>query len=166
MSNYIITNWENDLIDSPEEKVVKFVSEKYPAYYFKFLPALKQRSIKEIYDSLRESRVIVMQPSLFDKEQVVKIVTQISHPIHINNGGARREMDIRDFVFLSANPFADLQEIKEICYGKKDYFDSADALCVILHSNIEVHFYGFSGEHYEMKQCGYTCRDIDAVRHK
>ena len=167
----IITNWENDMIDVPEEMITKFVSEKqgywdFPDNYdLKLMSRLKHRNIEDIYDSLKESRVIIMQPSLFDKEQVIKIVKSISHPIHINNNGAKRDWEIRDFIFLSANPFDDLNMIKEYCYKIKDDHDTGDALTKILH-NCEIHFFGFNREHYEMKEYGYSCSDIYAIRYK
>lgn len=160
----IITNWENDIIETPEEQVTKFVSERYSNYDFKLLSGLRHRNIEDIYDSLRDSRVIIMQPFLLEKEQISKIVAAISHPIHVNNNGARREWEIRDFIFLSSQPFEDLKTIKNACLELKDNVKE-EALPKIIH-NCEIHFHGFDGEHYEMKCHGYSSYDIIAIRHK
>ncbi len=161
---YTITNWENDMLDAPEEMVAKFISDKYDQYNFKLLSGLKHRSINDIFDSLKESRVIIMQPYLLDKQQVVKIVQSISHSIHVNNNGARREWDIRDFVFLSSDPYRDFNFIKEECGSLKDQVNEhcLSKIC----RNCEVHFYGFEGEHYEMKCGGHFKNDIYAIRYK
>ncbi len=161
----IITNWENDLIEHPEDMVQKFVAEKYPNHTLKFLSGLKQRSFDDIYESIKESRIIVMQPALLDKPQVTELVKSISHPIHTGLNGASRHVEIRDFVFYSLHPFEDLMTIKSYCEGVTDGRDTADALAKIL-SNCEIHFYGFEGEHYEMRCSGWQCRDIYAVRYE
>ncbi len=148
-----ITNWENDMIDSPEEKVVEFAKKRYPNYDLHLLSALRHRDMQDIYESLEESTVIIMQPSLLEKEQVIKIIQAISHPIHGHNNGSRRDWNIRDFVFLSADPWRDVNEILTICSGVKDSHNE-ECLPKILY-NCECHFYGFAGEHYELKKTRY-----------
>jgi hypothetical protein len=160
--NRIITNWENDMIDAAEPMVSKFVSKHYPNLDFKLLSGLRHRDIQDIRDSLMESRIIIMQPSLLEEEQVVNIVTSISHPIHVANNGARRDWEIRDFIFLSMNPFEDLMNIREMCGNKKDHTGEL-ALHKILF-NCECHFFGFDDEHYEMKYN--RGHDIYAIRYK
>jgi hypothetical protein len=165
--NRIVTNWENDMIAEPEEMVKKFLSEKrafwdFKHYDVKLLSGLRHRDIGDIYASLEESRVIIMQPSLLDKEQIKKIVQAISHPIHGNNFGAQRRWEIRDFIFLSANPFEDLNFIIDACRGVIDQHKEVCLQKILL--SCEVHFFGFNDEHYELK-----CNRLDspyAIRHK
>ncbi len=159
----IITNWENDMIDVPEEPIEAFTKTYYPNYDLKLLSGLKHRAIEDIYDSLRDSRVIIMFPSLFDDEQLKKIVTAISHPIHVNNNGARREWDIREFVFFSAQPFEDLTHIRQTCHLLKDS-TGEPALAKILF-NCECHFYGFQDEHYELQRNRSEYQDFKAIRY-
>lgn len=161
----IATNWENDMLAEPEDKVIEFMQKYNSDYELKLLSGLRHRDMQDIRDSLRNSRIIIMQPSLLEKEQVVNMVKNISHPIHVNQNGATRNYDIRDFIFLSSHPFEDLCQIKEWCRGVKDGFDTGDALTKIL-TNCEIHFYGFGGEHYEMKRIGYYSGDIYAARYK
>ncbi len=159
---YKITNWENDMIAEPEEKVVKFVKEKYPNYELEILSGLGERDLKDIYDTLKDSRVIIMQPSLLDSTQIREVVSYLSHPIHINFNSATRNLDIRDFVFLSANPWHDLNFVKSACAGVKDSVKEPALRKIV--KNCEVHFYGFGGEHYEMIKDSFG--DIKALRHK
>jgi hypothetical protein len=161
----IATNWENDMIAEPEEKVIEFMAKYKPNYELKLLSGLRHRDMEDIKDSLENSRIVIMQPSLLEKEQVVNMVKNISHPIHVNLNGSTRNYEIRDFIFLSSHPFEDLTQIKEWCNGVKDGFDSGDALTKIL-SNCEIHFYGFDGEHYEMKRTSYLSGGIYAARYK
>jgi hypothetical protein len=159
---YKITNWENDMIAEPEEKVVEFVKEKYPHYELGILSGLGERDLKDIYDSLKESRVIIMQPSLLVSSQIREVVSYLSHPIHINFNSATRNLDIRDFIFLSSNPWHDLNFVKSACAGVKDSVNEPALRKIV--KNCEVHFYGFAGEHYEMINDSFG--DIKALRHK
>lgn len=163
----IVTNWENDMIDEPEQMVREFLSKKhgywdFPEYGFKLLSGLRHRHIEDIYASLEESRVVIMQPSLLEKEQVQKIVQAISHPIHVNNNGAQRRWDIRDFIFLSSTPFEDLKFIVDACLHLVDQHGE-QCLPKILY-NCEIHFFGFTGEHYELKKDRYPHKPY-AIRH-
>ncbi len=162
MSRYKITNWENEMTDSPEPIVEQFVKNRYPNYDFEMLSALGHRDIQDIFESLKNSRIIIIQPNMLDREQVVNLVSAISHPLHVNFNGASREWEVRDFIFLSTRPFEDLTQIKEWCAGVKDKWNE-NALVKIL-INCEVHFYGIAGmEHYEMR--GTRGGDITVVRH-
>lgn len=161
--NHIITNWENDLIDEPENIVTAFVKDKYKDYDFKLLSGLAHRDKQDLYDSLRESRVIIMQPSLLEPDQIAEIATLIGHPIHVTFNSAAPDWNIKDFVFLSSNPFDDLNIVKDACKDVKDEHHEL-ALVKILH-NCECHFYGFAGEHYEMKCSGSVNYDIYAIRY-
>jgi len=163
-----IINWENDLLDEPEMFLSEFVADNYPDYSFEMMSGFIHRDMSEVYESLKEARVIIMQPNLLEENQVSDMVKAISHPIHVNFNGASREWNIEKFIFLCYNPFDDLNTIKEQCDGVKDGKDSADALCKILH-NCEIHFYGRQGgdAHYEMgADRVYCCNDIKAIRHK
>lgn len=164
MGKRIITNWENDLIEEPEVPVMDWVRANCANYEFKLLPGFRHRCNDDIFTSLRESRIIIMQPNLLESNQIASIVTQIGHSIHINFNGATREWDLREFVFLSANPFEDLQIVKDACIGLKDRVNE-DPLAKILHS-VECWFYGFSGEKYELRYGGYNASDAYAIRYK
>lgn len=161
--SWVITNWENDMIDKPEQIVAKFVAEKYPNMEFKMLSGLGRRDIHDIYRSLEESRVIIMQPSMLEPTQIAGIVQQISHPIHGALNGAIRRYDIADFIFLSANPWEDYNIVKDACRGVKDNHNEYSLTKIL--RNCECHFYGFDGTHYEMRRSGYE-DSVYAVRHK
>ena len=158
----IITNWENDLTDVPEESVVSFVKENYPNYEFKLLSGLAQRDINDIYDSLKESRIVIIQPTLFDRAQVSEILSSISHPTYGALIGNTREWEIRDFVFLSNKPYEVLKELLEICSKVKDRHGE-HSLPKIL-AVCEIHSYGYDGEHYEVKFRRYS--DYEIIRYK
>jgi len=162
--NRIITNWENDLIDSPEPMVKEWVAKHHSNFELKLLSGLRHRGMDDIYDSLRNSRIIVMQPSLLDAQQIADIVKEIGHGIHVNFNGATREWDLREFVFISMHPFEDLQTVKKACIGLKDRWGE-DPLAKIL-KNVECYFYGFAGEKYELKYGGYYASDAYAIRYK
>lgn len=163
MNRHKITNWENDMIAEPEEFVKQFAKRQYPNYDLEILSGLGHRDPQDLYDSLRDSRVIIIQPNLLEREQVVKLVSAISHPIHVNFNGATREWDIREFVFISVRPFDDLMQIKEWCAGVKDQWGEHALTKVLI--NCEAHFYGIANmEHYEMR-CS-RGGEITAIRHK
>ncbi len=160
----IITNWENDMIEEPEEMVVKFVKEKYKGFELQLLSGLRHRAIEDIYKTLKDSFIIIMQPSLLDEKQVTTMVKELSHSIWINFNSNVNDLSVRHFIFLSMNPFEDLMKIKKMCIGLKCN-QGEDALTKIVKS-ISCHFYGFNGEHYEMESGGYFTEDIYARRHK
>ncbi len=163
MKKHIVTNWENDMIDQPEEMVAKFVSEKYKGFELKMLSGLRHRAFEDIYETLHDSFVIIMQPSLLDKQQVRTMVEKMAHGIWINFNSNVNNLSVRHFIFLSANPFEDLISIRKMCMGLKDT-QGENALVKIVKS-ISCHFYGFDGEHYEMQADGYFTEDIFAIRH-
>lgn len=152
MNKSIITNWDNDLLEAPDRKVVEFAAKKYKHHELKYLPGLRQRDIQEIYDSIRESRVIIIEPHILESEQIATIVSAIAHPIHVNQNGATRNYEIRDFVFLSMNPYEDLKKVVSAASALKDSHGEY-SLSKILY-NCEAHFYGYDGEHYELVKDG------------
>lgn len=160
--SHIITNWENDMIAEPEDKVIEFVKEKYPNYKLELLSGLRHRDLQDIYDTLKESRIIIMQPSLLDSSQIKEVVSYLSHPIHINFNSATRNLDIKEFIFLSSFPWDDLNFVKNSCKGLKDTVNEPALIKIV--KNCEVHFYGFGGEHYEMILDSFY--DIKVLRHK
>lgn len=156
------------MIAEPEPMVKKFLSEKHGYWDFKtfdvkLLSGLRHRDIEDIYASLRESRVIIMQPSLLEKSQIAKIVQAISHPIHLHFNGATREWDIRDFIFLSVNPWEDLNIVIDACKGVSDQHHEPSLPKIL--QNCECHFFGFADEHYELK-CNHFPAKPYAIRHK
>jgi hypothetical protein len=168
LMSHIATNWENDMIAEPEDKVQEFIRENYPNYELKLLSGLRQRDIQDVWETIKESRIIIMQPSLLDKEQVQKMLLNISHGIHTSLNGAYRLVEVRDFIFLSMNPWEDLLFIKECGKGLRDTHSEYSLIKLL--RNCEVHFYGFAGEHYEMVRGGngtsHYPSDIEAIRHK
>lgn len=164
MRKSIITNWENDMIDAPEDMVQKFVAENYKGFELQLLSGLRHRAIEDIYKTLEDSFIIIMQPSLLDEKQVTTLVKGLSHSIWVNFNSNVNNLTVRHFIFISMNPFEDLMSIKKMCIGLKDN-QGEDALSKIVKS-VSCHFYGFGGEHYEMESSGYFTEDIYARRHK
>ncbi len=164
MKKTIITNWENDLIEQPEEMVAEFVRQKYDGFELQMLSGLRHRSFEEIWDTIHDSFVIIMQPSLLDEYQVRSMVEQMSHGIWINFNSNTNNLSVRHFVFLSSNPFEDLVSIRKMCIGLKD--SQGEPALVKIVKNISCHFYGFYGEHYEMFVEGHNTDRIRAIRHK
>ena len=162
--SHIITNWENDMIDAPEDMVARFVSEKYKGFELKILSGLRHRAIEDVYETLKYSFVIIMQPSLLDEQQVTTMVKELSHSIWINFNSNVNNLSVRHFIFISANPFEDLMAIKKMCIGLKD--TQGEQALVKIVKCVSCHFYGFDNEHYEMRADGYFSEDIYAVRHK
>jgi hypothetical protein len=164
MKRHIVTNWENDMIDAPEEKVSEFVNNYYKGFELNLLSGLRYRAIEEIYQTLKDSFVIIMQPSLFDKQQVMDIVSNLSHSIWVNFNSNTNNLTTRYFIFLSSHPFEDLKEIVSICQGLKDTKNEPALVKIV--KCISCHFYGFAGEHYELRTDGYHSDNMYAVRHK
>ncbi len=164
MSKHIVTNWENDMIDQPEEMVRKFVKENYKGFKLQLLSGLKHRHFDEIWETLLNSFVIIMQPSLLDEQQVRMLVEKMAHGIWVNFNSNINDLTVRHFVFLSSDPFDTLLTIKRICVGLKDS-QGEQALVKIIKS-VTCNFYGFNDEHYEMRCDGHFSEDIYAVRHK
>ena len=164
MKTHIITNWENDMIDSPEEKVLEFVNNYYKGFELNILSGLRHRNIEDIYETLKESFVIIMQPSLFDKQQVTSIASGLSHWIWGNFNNNVNNLTVRHFIFLSSHPFDDLNEIINICKGLKDSVNEPALVKIV--KCISCHFYGFDGEHYELRTESYHSENMYAVRHK
>ncbi len=160
----VILNWENDMIQDPEPHVVEFAKKHYPNLDLQLMSGLRHRHIDEIRDSLKDSMIIIMQPHLIDPSQIALIAQSISHSIHGAFCGASREWDLRDFVFLSVNPWETCQAIIEACSGLKDNVGEDPLVKIVKH--IQVQFYGFDGEHYELKISSHWFRDLYVVRYK
>lgn len=163
-AQHMITNWENDMLDAPEDKVQKFVADFYKGFELRLLSGLRYRSIEDIYETLEDSFAIIIQPSLLDRRQVVELVSGLSHSIWVNFNSNTNNLSVRRFIFLSATPFEDMMQIREFCLDLKDS-QGEWALPKIVQC-ISCQFFGFGGEYYEMQSAGYSSRDIKAVRYK
>jgi len=154
---WIITNWENDMIETPEQPVIDLVNEKFSHYEFKMLSGLRNRDIEDLYASLRESRAVIMHPTFTDITQIKDLIIRLGKYIHANTLGRQTDWMIKEFVFISATPFEDFLLIKKNC--------NTDSLHAILR-NCYCTFYGYAGEVYEMKSESASSLSLIAIREK
>jgi hypothetical protein len=160
----IITNWENDLIELPEQMVQSFVNKEYDGFELKILSGLRHRTFEEIWETLKESYAIIMQPSLLDEQQVIELAKAISHGIWGNFHSNVNNLSVRYFHFISMNPFEDLMQIKETLLSVKDQHEESCIAKIV--KCVSCNFHGFNGEHYEMSLKGSWPEHIEALRHK
>jgi hypothetical protein len=58
-----ISVWENDMTDEIDIKVKTFIEERFKGYEYTQLSALSHRGKEDIFDSLRNSYAVVIQPN-------------------------------------------------------------------------------------------------------
>ncbi len=162
--NKIITCWENDLTDVPDIQVSELISKHYPNCEFKMLSGLEHRDIHDIYDSLKESNTIIIHAHIIKPEQIINIVKNISHPIHVNNcGRIPPKWEIENFVILSMHPVETYKQIKLICENIKDQHEEYALLKLL--RNCQIYFRGFNNEYYEMIIEGYETINIGVKKY-
>lgn len=158
-----VTVWENDMTEEIDPKTQSFINLHFPNREIKQLSALSHRDSEDIFDSLRESYYILIQPNQLERDQIEKLAQLISHPIYINYYSNTRNWDIQSFIFICMNPWSTLKQIQSVLKNVKD---SHSELC--LHKILgacQVNFYNFdSSEQYELVTDGIW--DTKAIRRK
>lgn len=155
----IITNWENDLTDTPEPFVLEFIQshKMYSGYDFKFLSGLPHRDIRDLIDSINESRTIIFRTYLLDKNQVSSLVSALHKPIFHSHDG-----DSREFIFLCDDAWQTLCDFKSAC--KTHWGDPARVGLVDILLKKYIYFIDIKGIKYELKTDGWYNRDFYAIR--
>lgn len=164
MAARIITIWENEMDDTIDDKLKQFIDKKYPDSQINILSGLRQRHIEDIYETLKDSYAIVIQPNMLEEVQVKELVKGISHSVWINFHSNTNNLSVRFIDFYSSNAYADLKEIKKYCIGLKDAHNEQTLVKIV--KCIDCSFYGFAGEHYELRYGGSYAEDCIAVRIK
>jgi hypothetical protein len=140
------------MVDVPEKQVTDFVSKHYNNLKFKMLSGLSKRHIEDIWESIKESFVIVVHLNMLDENQIKHLVGELSQPIWKNFNSNVNNLSLRHFVFISSTPFEDMKKIR----------NCSDL--IPLSKCVSIHFYGYNDEHYEYYAVGYNT--LLNVRHK
>ena len=148
--------------DEIDPIVSQFISDKYGHCDVSILSGLKRRDLGEIWNTLKDNRVVVIQPSLLDETQIRTLTKSISHGIWINFHSNTNNLHVRKFDFLSSDPYNDAKQIIDYCKGLKD--DHGENALVKIVKSLEVNFYGFDDTRYELRAEGYF-GDYILVRH-
>lgn len=164
MLKHIVTNWENELTDVPEPRVMEHFEKFYKGFELKILSGFRHRTINEIYETLNDSFAIIAELTLLDERQITDLVRELSHLVWINFNSNTNNLSVRHFNFISSTPFEDMIEIKRMCMDLKD--EHGEPALVKIVKSIRCSFYGFNGEHYEMDARSSWVSDIQIIRIK
>lgn len=157
-----VLNWENDLIDTPEQVVLDYCNTHCRNLEFEMLSGFSRRTPGEILNSLDNGvKQVVMAPFMLEEEQVQKIVTLIAPPLY----GYVHGEDVEKFVFIGSRPKEIANTIISACEGEWDHDHRNPRNCFIaILKRASVICIGFEGERIEIQTSGWNHRDFTIVQ--